>query len=187
MIVVVSGLPRSGTSLMMQMLRAGGLPVLTDNERKPDEDNPRGYFELEKVKKIKQDNSWLDEAESKCFKMVSMLLYDLPRERRYKVIFMLRDMAEILASQARMLERLGKGRGPADAEMRDYFEAHLAQLKPWLEARENMDVFFCNYNDLMSQPKAWVSRTAGFLDMDLDEDRMLAAVDNTLYRNRSEV
>jgi len=185
MIVVVSGLPRCGTSLMMQMLHAGGLPALTDNRRKPDEDNPRGYFELEKVKKIKQDSSWLDESEGKCFKMVSMLLFDLPPGRRYKVIFMLRNMPEILASQARMLERLGKERGPDDAEMRNYLESHLAQLRPWLVARENMDVLFCNYNELMDDPEAWVSKTADFLDLGLDRNLMLAAVDQSLYRNRA--
>lgn len=186
MITVVSGLPRCGTSLMMQMLHAGGLPVLTDNTRTPDEDNPRGYFELEKVKKIKQDASWLEEAEGKCFKMVSMLLYDLPPQRRYKVVFMTRNIEEILASQARMLERLGKNRGPDDADMRGFFESHLAQLRPWLAERENMDVFFCHYNDLMGNPATWVSQTAAFLDMVLDEGRMLAAVDTSLYRNRSQ-
>ena len=169
---------------MMQMLHAGGLPVLTDNERKPDEDNPRGYFELEQVKKIKQDSTWLGETEGKCFKMVSMLLFDLPAEYRYKVIFMLRDMTEILASQGRMLERLGKERGPADDAMRNYFESHLAQLKPWLASRANMEVFFCNYNDLMREPETWIARTADFLDMGLDRDLMLAAVDESLYRNR---
>jgi len=186
MIVVVSGLPRCGTSLMMQMLSAGGLPVITDDERKPDADNPRGYFELEKVKKIKQDSSWLDEAEGKCFKMVSMLLFDLPPERCYKVIFMLRNMSEILASQALMLERLGRGRGPDDAEMQKFFESHLAQLRPWLEGRENMHAFFCNYNDLMADPERWVSKTADFLDMELNRQGMLAAVDKSLYRNRAQ-
>ena len=84
------------------------------------------------------------------------------------------------------LERLGKNRGPDDADMRGFFESHLAQLRPWLAERENMDVFFCHYNDLMGNPATWVSQTAAFLDMVLDEGRMLAAVDTSLYRNRSQ-
>src|SRR5688572_18254457 len=98
-IVIVSGLPRSGTSLMCQMLDNGGIEVVTDGIRTADTDNPRGYYELEKVKKLKQDASWLPETRGKAFKMVSQLLYDLPRTERYRVIFMRRDLDEMLASQ----------------------------------------------------------------------------------------
>ena len=107
-IIVVSGLPRSGTSMMMQMLEAGGLPIVTDHIRKADEDNPRGYYELEKVKKIKEDPSWLADCHGKAFKMVSALLYFLPKSRKFKVIFMKRNIEEMLASQRLMLMRLGK-------------------------------------------------------------------------------
>ena len=169
---------------MMQMLHAGGLQVLSDNQREADEDNPRGYFELAKVKQIKQDASWLDDAEGKGFKMVSMLLYDLPPDRDYKIVFMTRDMSEILASQARMLERLGKDGGPDDSAMRSYFESHLAQVREWLGGRENIPSLFCNYNELMQDPEAAVTRVAAFLDMGLNRDKMLQAVDPDLYRNR---
>src|SRR4051794_24782005 len=107
-IVIVAGLPRSGTSLMCQMLDNGGVEVVTDSIRTPDTDNPRGYFELEKVKRIKADASWLPEARGKAFKMVSQLLYDLPSTERYRVIFMRRDLDEVLVSQEKMLERLGR-------------------------------------------------------------------------------
>src|SRR5207247_9084675 len=103
-IIIVSGLPRSGTSLMMQALENGGVEVVTDNIRTSDTDNPRGYYELEKVKKMKQDASWLPQARGKAFKMVSQLLYDLPPIESYRVIFMERDLDEMLISQEKMLE-----------------------------------------------------------------------------------
>src|SRR5437764_1475845 len=98
-IIVVSGLPRAGTSLMMQMLDNGGIEVLTDGVRAADTDNPRGYYELEKVKRLKQDASWLPQARGKVFKMVSQLLYDLPASEAYRVLFMERDFDEMLRSQ----------------------------------------------------------------------------------------
>ena len=116
-IVIVSGLPRSGTSLMMQMLSSGGLPVMTDDARPADVDNPRGYFELERVKAIRKDSSWLPQARGKALKMVSLLLYDLPADERYRILFMERDMEEVLASQRKMLDRLQKPPG-GDEELR---------------------------------------------------------------------
>jgi len=115
-ITIVSGLPRSGTSMMMNMLEKGGMEALTDNIRKADEDNPKGYFEFEKVKKIKEDSSWLEKTRGKVFKMVSMLLYELPLTYKYRIIFMKRDMDEMLSSQRKMLEREGK-EGNTDDEM----------------------------------------------------------------------
>ena len=112
-IIIVSGLPRSGTSLMMQMLASGGLKTVTDNVRTADTDNPRGYYELEKVKKIKDDASWLPETRGKAFKMVSQLLFDLPPNERYRIIFMERDLDEILVSQEAMLQRRARAAGRA--------------------------------------------------------------------------
>ena len=111
-IIIVSGLPRSGTSLMMQMLASGGLKTVTDNVRTADTDNPRGYYELEKVKKIKDDASWLPETRGKAFKMVSQLLFDLPPNERYRIIFMERDLDEMLVSQEAMLQRRARAAGP---------------------------------------------------------------------------
>src|SRR5262245_3326165 len=108
LITIVSGLPRSGTSLMMQIIKAGGLPALTDEVRAEDEDNPRGYLEFERVKKLRQDQAWLNDARGKAVKMVHLLLYDLPQDRQYQVVFMRRDLREVLASQKRMLVRQQK-------------------------------------------------------------------------------
>jgi hypothetical protein len=186
MITVVSGLPRSGTSMMMQMLRAGGIPVMTDHARKADDDNPRGYYELEKVKKIREDSSWLDEAEGKTFKMVSMLLYQLPPDRRYKIIFMRRDIAEILRSQSVMLQNLGKQHNAADDEaMGRFFSNHLAELESWLKERENMDVLYCRYSDVVDDPGAAAGQIAEFLGERLNVEQMIEAVDPSLHRQRS--
>src|SRR5438477_21255 len=125
-VVIVSGLPRSGTSLMMQVLEAGGIEVVTDNQRVADTDNPRGYRELERVKKIKEDASWLPEVRGKAVKMVSQLLYHLPPTERYFVLFMERDLDEVLASQEKMLARLGQPAAPRD-DMRRAFTLHLAR------------------------------------------------------------
>ena len=111
-IIIVSGLPRSGTSLLMQMLAAGGIMVITDKLRTADADNPRGYYEFELVKKIKQDASWLPQVRGKAVKMISQLLYDLPGSESYRVILMERDLDEVLVSQEKMLERLGRTAAP---------------------------------------------------------------------------
>src|SRR5438876_12209503 len=113
-IIIVSGLPRSGTSLMMQMLDSGGVEVVTDHVRAADTDNPRGYHEFEKVKRIKQDASWLPLTRGKALKMVSQLLYDLPPGENYRIIFMERDLDEVLRSQEKMLERLNRPAAPRE-------------------------------------------------------------------------
>lgn len=143
MITIVSGLPRSGTSMMMRMLEAGGIELMTDNIRKADEDNPHGYFEFEKVKKIKDDSSWLDAAWGRVFKMVSMLLYDLPSDKNYKVIFMKRDVREIMASQRIMLGRHGRDKGGVDDdEMGKLSEKHLNQIEKRLEKQSNINILY---------------------------------------------
>src|ERR1700730_19121643 len=119
-VIIVSDLPRSGTSLMMQMLENGGVEVVTDNIRTADTDNPKGYYEFEKVKKIKEDASWLPATRGKAFKMVSQLLYDLPVGEKYRIIFMERDLDEVLASQEKMLERLGQRAAPREQMKRSF-------------------------------------------------------------------
>lgn len=186
MINIVSGLPRSGTSMMMQMLEVGGLPPLTDNLRKADDDNPRGYYEMERVKKIKEDKAWLDEAEGKAVKMISMLLYDLPQDRSYKIIFMQRAMSEILASQTRMLENLGKAQNIEDSAMRQHFESHLTQIHEWLNRQKNMDVLYSHYSDVVEAPGEYAVKICEFLGLDLDIDKMAGQVDKSLYRQRKD-
>lgn len=186
-ITVVSGLPRSGTSLMMQMIQAGGLPVVSDGQRTADVDNPKGYLEFEAVKKLKEDASWLDQAKGKVVKVISMLLYDLPPQHRYRVIFMLRDMNEILASQKEMLKhrKALKGHEPSDQDMRTYFEHHLDKVRGWLTQQPNVEVLFVDYNEIMRGSDKGLEDVCAFLGRTVNRDEMKKAVDASLYRNRS--
>lgn len=184
MITIVSGLPRCGTSMMMQMLHAGGMDVLTDHVRQADSDNPKGYYELEKVKKVRENSSWLDEAEGKVFKAVSMLLFDMPKDRRYQIVFMERQVEEILASQAVMLDNLGQAKGADDKEMRRYFEQHLGELKPWIARQSHLDAIFVPYHGVLKDPARQAQRIADFLRLPLDRQAMAAVVDPGLYRQR---
>ena len=184
-ITIVSGLPRSGTSLMMRMLAAGGLPVLIDGLRKPDPDNPRGYYEFEPVKQTKADPSWVAGAGGKAVKMVSRLLPDLPPGYRYRVVFMRRNLEEILASQQRMLLRKGIPHDPvADAEMARLFTSHLVEMERWLAAQENFTVIYLWYNELLSNPQQALHRLDEFFRRTLDVSRMAEIIDPALYRNR---
>jgi hypothetical protein len=185
-IVIVSGLPRSGTSLMMQMLVNGGLEGVTDNIRTADTDNPRGYYEFERVKKIKEDTSWLPEVRGKVVKMVSQLMYDLPASERYRIIFMERDLDEMLVSQEKMLERLGRKAAPRE-EIKRAFTLHLKRLYQWLEKQKNMDVLRVSYNTLLQQPEEQARLVREFLNDGVDLERMVSTVDHGLYRNRKTV
>ncbi|MBS1271532.1 MAG: hypothetical protein MAGBODY4_00664 [Candidatus Marinimicrobia bacterium] len=185
-IVIVSGLPRSGTSMMMKMLEAGGLEVVTDDIRKADEDNPKGYYEFEQVKQIKDDQSWLPGCQGKVVKMVSRLLLDLPENWDYKIIFMRRKLEEILASQRKMLERSGK-RAPSkeeDAEMAALFERHLDHVDQWMEQQSNADFIHVSYNKTIRSPQETAEKVTAFLGRDLDVEKMLTVVDTNLYRQR---
>ena len=183
-IIVVSGLPRSGTSLMMQMLQSGGIEIVTDQIREADTDNPRGYMEYETVKDLNKDKSWLPAIRGKAVKIISMLLFELPPTERYRIIFMDRDMDEVLASQEAMLKRLNRPGAPRD-KMADAFGVHLDNLDEWLRKRPNMSVLKVSYKNLVSQPEAEAQRVAEFLGRSLDITKMKAAVDPKLYRNRN--
>jgi hypothetical protein len=182
-ITIVSGLPRSGTSLMMQMLEAGGIPIVTDHVRTADTDNPRGYYEFEAVKAIKRDATWLPATCGKAFKMVSQLLYDLPPGETYHIIFMERDLDEVLLSQEKMLTRLGRTPAPRDT-MRHAFLLHLERLHEWLGQQANMAVLRVSYRDLVQRPREQAERIVTFLGGAIDVERMAEAVDPALYRNR---
>jgi hypothetical protein len=182
-IVVVSGLPRSGTSLMMQMLAAGGVEPLTDRERVADESNPRGYFEYEAVKRLKSDVSWLPAARGKALKVVSQHLLDLPATERYRVIWMRRDLDEILASQAAMIRR-GGGAPASTALLKSAFSAHVAKLDAELAGRQEFARLDVDYSAAIADPAEAAAQINAFLGGELDEDAMVAAVDPDLYRNR---
>lgn len=182
-IVVVSGLPRSGTSLMMQMLHRGGVEVVTDNIRAADSDNPRGYFEYELVKKIESDVSWLPATRGKAFKMISQLLYHLPATETYRVIFMERDLDETLLSQEKMLQRLGRTGAPR-AAIKAAYSTHLEQLHEWLERQSHFSVVRVSFDELVNRPELQAERVNQFLAGAADVSAMVQTVDPLLYRNR---
>jgi len=185
-ITIVSGLPRSGTSLMMQVLEAGGLPILKDDIREADADNPKGYYEFARVKQVAQDQAWLKDARGKGVKMVSALLLDLPNTCTYRVVFMRRKMDEILASQKTMLQRSGR---PADAigdeKMAALFRKHLSRVEKWLGEQPNVQVLYVSYNEMIADPIKEIERIGQFLGNELDTDKMASIIDRTLYRQRS--
>ena len=180
-VVIVAGLPRCGTSMMMRMLEAGGVPVLADGVRRPDEDNPHGYYEFERVKQVKEDKAWLPEARGRVVKMVSALLPELPAEHRYRVVFMERDMAEMLASQRAMLERLGQVDDHRPPEERvAAFERHVTSLLAWLERQPNFALLRVSYNDMLRAPEAEIDRVNRFFGGRLDLTAMAGVVDHAL-------
>lgn len=186
-ITVVSGIPRSGTSLMMQMLQAGGMPVLSDGLRVADEANPRGYLEFDPVKRLRSDRAWLPRASGCAVKIIHLLLRELPQDcsLRYRVIFMRRPLAEIIASQRAMLLRQGKA--PADSSILEKaFETQLAELEPWLATRPDVALLRVDYHRVVREPAAVIAELRAFLpDVSLDEEAMLRAVDPGLHRHRS--
>jgi hypothetical protein len=184
-IVIVSGLPRSGTSMMMKMLAEGGVPVITDELRRADVDNPNGYFEFETVRQMSAgDVSWLANAGGKAVKIISALLEYLPSNYSYKIIFLEREIHEILASQHKMLTHRNEKPTADDKEIETQIQQHLSVMKPWLVRQPNMEVLFLNYNTLMTKPEPLCEQVSEFLDLPLNQTRMLAVPDKQLYRNR---
>jgi ADP-heptose:LPS heptosyltransferase len=185
-IIVVSGLPRSGTSLMMQMLEAGGIPLATDGVRIADADNPRGYYELEQVKGLDRDASCLSECRGKAVKIISLLLSDLPAHHEYRIIFMERKLPEIMASQKRMLERRGTpGSIGSEEELAASFRRHLALVKQALADRPDVKTLYVSYHSIIESPLEIAAQVRGFLDQDLNLEDMVRAVDTKLYRNNA--
>lgn len=186
-IAVVSGLPRSGTSMMMKMLEAGGLPALTDAIRTADNDNPKGYYEFERVKQMdKGDTAWLPEARGKVVKVISALLRYLPADYQYRVIFVRREMEEILASQRKML--VNRGEDPDkmnDAQMAALFEKHIKQVETWLASQPNIATLYLHYSDILADPETAAASINTFLGDTLDVEKMALVVDPNLYRNRA--
>ena len=185
-IIVVSGLPRSGTSLMMQILRAGGISLLTDARRPADASNPRGYFEYEKVKWLAADNSWLAEARGKALKVIAQLLPFLPPGFRYQVLLMRRDMEEVIRSQATMIEALGKSVANDPRALVPIFEGQLAVAQAFIRTHPRMTSETVDYRELIQTPEATIDRTLRFLERsDLDRLAMIGTIDRTLYRSIS--
>jgi hypothetical protein len=172
--------------MMMKMLAEGGLQAVTDSIRGADEDNPNGYFEFEPVKKLAEGQTeWLAEADGKIVKVVSALLEHLPARHRYKVLFMEREIKEILASQQKMLRRRSEVPHTGDAEMEAQFRQHLAASKYWLARQPNMDVLYVDYNKLMANPDNYCQAIADFIALPVDVARMRSVPNEGLYRNRA--
>jgi hypothetical protein len=186
LITIVSGLPRSGTSLMMQMLAAGGLTPLTDGLRVSDVNNPRGYFEWERIKQLPDDSVCIAEAEGKAVKVVSALLRSLPSGYQYRVIFMRRALEEVVASQGEMLKQLSANSAPAQGTaMMAAFETHLRQVSAWLESHTEIAVCRVEHGSLLRAPHHEATRVREFLDLPLDMEAMAGQVDVSLHRQRA--
>jgi hypothetical protein len=184
MITIVSGLPRSGTSLMMQMLTAGGMPAVSDGERKADTDNPKGYLEWERIKQLPKDPSLIAEAEGKVVKVISQLILSLPDGHEYKIVFMQRPMPEVLKSQDEMLKRRGTWEGETPAAVGELFQRHLIEVNRFLTAKANTSVYRIHYHRILREPQPVAEEVVAFLGLPLDVKAMVEQVDGSLYRNR---
>jgi hypothetical protein len=187
-IVIVSGLPRSGTSMMMRMLEAGGVPILSDEERTADVDNPKGYFELERIKNLETetDKSYLRDGRGKAVKAISFLIKDLPDDNDYRVIFMRRDLDEVLASQDKMIARLDQGDTSAQEEaMKEAYRNDIVRTRLLCKKRANFELIEVHYSAAIEDPAATARAVNAFLGGGFDEAAMREAVDASLYRNRS--
>ena len=185
-IVIVSGLPRSGTSMMMKMLDAAGIPIMTDAIRTADIDNPKGYFEYERVKDLEKDpdRSWVRDARGKALKVISWLLKDLPDENACRIVFMRRDIDEVLASQNKMLEHRGEDDATDDAIMAEAYRNHLASVRIMSRKKPNWSLVEIRYDEAIRDPGSVARKVNEFLGGRYDVQRMVEAVDEKLYRNR---
>lgn len=185
-IVIVSGLPRSGTSMMMKMLEAGGLPIMTDSIRTADIDNPKGYYEYERVKDLEKetDKSYIKEGRGKVLKVISFLLKDLPDENAYKIIFMRRDLGEVIASQNKMIKHRGEKDDSDDKMMIDAYMNHLAAVRIMVRKRPNFEMVEIRYDTTVQDPKEAARQVNVFLGGKLNEAAMGQMVDADLYRNK---
>ncbi len=186
-VTVVSGLPRSGTSMMMQMLQAAGLDLYTDNKRNADENNPKGYYEHEIVKSIKSEKKWLIDAEGKVVKIVSNHLKDLPANRKYKVIFMDRDIHEVLASQLTMLKKLGKRKKDNSTfplQVLQSLKTNRKETIAWAKAQLNIDILVVEYSKILEEPFIQAMRIIDFLEESLVPEKMIKPITPSLYREK---
>lgn len=189
-ITVVTGLPRSGTSMMMQMLVAGGMSPLTDHQRGADASNPKGYFEYAKATQLRSDASWVGDARGKVVKIVAQLLPELPNETKgrpahYRIVFMERDMDEVLASQQTMLNRQGRqGANLEPGRLADLFKEQLQKVHRFIDDR-CIPCLVVQHALAIQDPHTVAEHVNGFLDGSLDVAAMAAVVDPSLHRERT--
>jgi hypothetical protein len=188
-LIVVSGLPRSGTSMLMKMLEAGGVAIWSDHGRGADIDNPKGYFELERIKHLEKetDKSYLREGRGKAVKAISFLIKDLPDDNDYRVIFMRRDLDEVIASQEKMIARLDQGDTSADPEaLKEAYRNDIVRARLLCKKRPNFELIEVSYRAAIEDPAGACRKVNEFLGGHLDEAAMRDAIDAALYRNRKE-
>lgn len=185
-VTVVAGLPRSGTSMMMQLLAAAGIQPYTDGKRAADEDNPRGYLEHENATRLHRDVSWIAEARGKAVKVVASLVPYLPERHAYRIVFMLRNPREVVASQSSMLARLGKAGAnlKPEALIRTY-SGHLVRVQAWLNARHDVQVMGVDYARALEDPAGTVARLAEFLGEPFDTAAAARSISPGLRRQRA--
>lgn len=184
-VIVVSGLPRSGTSLIMNMLSQGGMEIVTDNRREADIDNLKGYFELEKVKNLEEDSSWMPQCRGKAIKIVSPLLFHIPLNETYRILFVRRNLNEVMESQSKMMKRISPALPEGgDGEMKLLFEKHLKKIEAWL-TENKIATLFLRFDDIIKKPQLTAGNINKFLGETLEHQKMTQVVDKNLYRCRS--
>jgi len=182
---IISGLPRSGTSLICKLLAAGGMSILSDGERRADVDNPRGYLEWERIKQLPKDPTCIAERKAKAVKVISQLLLSLPPEHQYRVIFMERPLPEVMVSQDEMLRRRGTFDPSGDnSVVARAFQDHLYQIEVWFKVNPTWRCAECSTTSVLRAPKETAESIAKFLQVPLDVEAMARQVDETLYRQR---
>ncbi len=186
-ITVVSGLPRSGTSMMMRMLESGGIPVMTDGVRTADDDNPRGYYEFEPVKQLEWNTSWLADAFNKAIKIIYVFLYHLPANHRYKVLFLRRSLNDVVASQKVMLDRRRQAGTLTDEQLMESYNQQLQRLYSWVKRQSNIEILYLDYEEILSEPETAVLDITNFLGLPLNTHAMIQTIEPSLHRNRSTV
>ena len=171
--------------MMMKMLEAGGIPIVQDGIRTANSDNPKGYYEFERVKQLpKGDTAWLADSSGKAVKIISALLKHLPNEYEYKVLFMRRDLDEVTASQTKMLANRSAEKTADDAQLKILFSKHLRETEVWMRQQRNISFHNVQYRDLVQNPEGQLPAIIQFLDRKLIMTQMMSIVDKSLYRNR---
>ncbi len=184
-VIIVSGLPRSGTSMMMQMLSAGGVEILTDKKRNADESNPKGYFEYEQVKTLEHNNNWVKFARGKAVKVISHLLFHLPPKYNYKIILMIRNIKEVIDSQNKMLLKDGKHTtNLQSSKLETLFIQNLIEVASWNSNNYNVEITKVDYHDVINNARTTAKEVSTFLNLPLNEERMTNVVDKKLYRSK---
>ena len=186
-ITVVSGLPRSGTSMMMQILHAGGLEPVTDNVRLADASNSKGYYEHEAVKALSKGNyECLRNAQGRAIKIISSLLKHLPCDHHYKVIFMQRDIDDVIESQDRMLLSLNKPLNSQDnKKIKKLYAQHLNNITSWLSQQDNIDVLYVNYTEVLNKPVNHIDLITEFTHIKADSKPMIDCIDKHMCHNEN--